>query len=289
MWALVNNLRKNNILAGHRYIKKLPALSIGVRSLCKSAQAINYDLGSTMQKELGTRLIEELNVCKRSKVLDLGCGTGYLAKVISEKVGAEGKVVAVDPDGERLKIARERHSASNIEYVQAGDQTFPLGQYDLVFSNIVIHWISDKRALFDRVYKNLRPGGCFAFIAGNGTTAFTFPDIGTRLFAELIGPEFIPNLFSHTFYLFDETDYRDLGKSTGFTRISTEIWDYYPEWKNVDDYIKAMHGWMHGKFDPSQFDPDVLQRIKSEHGDRVVTQSTPISHIRVILTKPEQE
>ena len=44
----------------------------------------------------------------------------------------------------------------------------------------------------------------------------------------------------------------------------------------MDDYIKAMHGWMHGKFDPSQFDPDVLQRIKSEYGDRVVTQSTPI-------------
>ena len=92
-----------------------------------------------MQKELGTRLIEELNVCKRSKVLDLGCGTGYLAKVISEKVGAEGKVVAVDPDGERLKIARERNSANNIEYIQADDQTFPSGQYDLVFSNIVIY------------------------------------------------------------------------------------------------------------------------------------------------------
>ena len=57
-------------------------------------------------------------------------------------------VVAVDPDGERLKIAREKYSASNIEYTQADDKTFPPGQCDLIFSNIVIHWISDKKALF---------------------------------------------------------------------------------------------------------------------------------------------
>ena len=50
---------------------------------------------------------------KGATVLDLGCGTGYLTKVLSERVGPEGKVVAVDPDGERLKIARENHSASN--------------------------------------------------------------------------------------------------------------------------------------------------------------------------------
>ena len=39
------------------------------------------------------------------------------------------QVVAVDPDGESLKIARENHSASNIEYIQADDQTFPPGPY----------------------------------------------------------------------------------------------------------------------------------------------------------------
>ena len=69
----------------------------------------------------------------------MGCGVRNLTIIISEKVaiGAEGKVVAVDPDEEGLKIARERYSASNIEYIQlqADDQTFPSGQYDVVFCN----------------------------------------------------------------------------------------------------------------------------------------------------------
>ena len=57
-------------------------------------------------------------------------------KVLAEKVGTEGKVVAVDPDGERLQVAREKYSTSNIEYVRANDKTFPVTSlYDLVFCN----------------------------------------------------------------------------------------------------------------------------------------------------------
>ena len=85
-------------------------------SICTS-QAKSYQQGSKAQQTVGLRLTKSLNIKKGITVLDLGCGTGYLTKVITEKVGAEGKVVAVDPDGERLKIAREKNSASNIEYI----------------------------------------------------------------------------------------------------------------------------------------------------------------------------
>ena len=57
-------------------------------------------------------------------------------------------MVAVDPDGERLKLARENYPANNIEYIQADDKTFPLGVYDLVFANQSIHWVGNKEAVF---------------------------------------------------------------------------------------------------------------------------------------------
>ena len=128
-----------------------------------TTQAASYERGSKTQKGIGQRMIDMLALEKGSTVLDLGCGNGYLTKELSEKVGPEGKVVAVDPDGVRLKIAREKHSASNIEYIQADDQTFPAGQYDLIFCNIVIHWISDKKTLLKRAYENLSLGGHFVF------------------------------------------------------------------------------------------------------------------------------
>ena len=120
-----------------------------------TTQATSYQNGSKSQQSVGLRMIEMLNVEKGATVLDLGCGTGYLTKVLSERVGAEGKVVAVDPDGERLKIAREKHSARNIEYIQADDKTFPSGQYDVIFSNIVIHWIRQKGSLLSSSSKPL--------------------------------------------------------------------------------------------------------------------------------------
>ena len=100
------------------------------------SQAASYDLESTSQRDAGLAMIDRLDIQKGSIILDLGCGTGALTKVLAEKVGAEGKVVAVDPDGERLKVAREKYSASNIEYIQVNDKTFPATRlYDLVFCN----------------------------------------------------------------------------------------------------------------------------------------------------------
>ena len=64
----------------------------------------------------------------------------YFAAQLSECVGAEGKVIAVDPDGERLKTAQEKYARDNIEYVSGNDATFPEGPYDLVFASQVIQW-----------------------------------------------------------------------------------------------------------------------------------------------------
>lgn len=47
--------------------------------------------------------------------------------VLSEMVGPEGEVVAVDPGAERIKIAVEMNARPNIEYMYlvGNDQAFP--------------------------------------------------------------------------------------------------------------------------------------------------------------------
>ena len=262
---------------------EMPLLSNTFKRTSES-QAANYQKGSETQQGIGLRMIEMLNIKSGSIVLDLGCGTGYLTKVISEKVGAEGKVVAVDPDGERLKIARERNSASNIEYLQADDQTFPSGQYDLVFSNIVIHWISDKRALFERIYANLCPGGRFAFTTANGS--MPIPKIGKKLFDSLVSPSFLKWMYEEKIIFWNTSEYETLAKNTGFTETNMVVLTDYFKWDNLDDYIDSMHGWFQGEFDPTLFDQDVLKELKREHGSGPFILSKPTSTIYLILTIP---
>ncbi len=247
-------------------------------------QAASYQRGSESQQFVGLKMIDMLDVEKSATVLDLGCGTGYLTKVLSERVGPEGKVVAVDPDGERLKIARGNHSASNIEYIQADDKKFPPGQYDLIFCNIVIHWIRDKKAAMKRVQENLRPGGYFAFTTVDGV--LPVPEIGKKIFNKLVGPNFLDRIFKEKLMYLKANEYESLATDVGFKQASMTLVPIYPKWDNLDKYIDAMYGWFQGEFDPAEFDQDAFQELKTEYGPGPVTQSEPIQAIYAILTKP---
>ena len=116
------------------------------------------------------QMADDLNILNRvqslegSKVLDLGCGTGNYTYRLAERVGPTGRVVGVDPDKERIKIAREKWVRDNLTFMEGCGESFPEGQYDLIFSNYAIHYIENKQPTFERVYKNLRPGGQFAFV-----------------------------------------------------------------------------------------------------------------------------
>ena len=96
-------------------------------------------------------------------ILDLGCGTGNLSSVIAGKLGVNGRLVGVDPDGARIALARKTFChLKNLNFEEGSCDTlannFGESCFDAVFSNYVLHWVKDKRRAFKNIYESLKPG-----------------------------------------------------------------------------------------------------------------------------------
>jgi ubiquinone/menaquinone biosynthesis C-methylase UbiE len=122
--------------------------------------AATYDRISDSQFEGGKRLVERLAITSGARVLDVGCGTGRLARWIAEVVGPTGSVAGIDPLPERIAIARGNAGGLAFEVGQAEDLgAFADASFDAVVMSAVFHWVSDKPRALAEVRRVLRPGG----------------------------------------------------------------------------------------------------------------------------------
>jgi ubiquinone/menaquinone biosynthesis C-methylase UbiE len=94
----------------------------------------------------------------RSRVLDVGAGTGVAAGAALAATGPEGTVVAIDPSIEMLRRVDAR---GRIPLTVGGAPSLPFGarRFDAVLANLVIADVPDYRRALDDMTRVLRPGG----------------------------------------------------------------------------------------------------------------------------------
>ncbi|MBU1616491.1 MAG: methyltransferase domain-containing protein, partial [Candidatus Margulisbacteria bacterium] len=119
-----------------------------------------YDDQAFLQKELSDQLLAMLVDCSPTRILDLGCGTGYLTGLLAERYPL-ALVVGIDIAPGMIDAARER-SHPNIRYVVADAENYTEGRYDLIVANAALQWM-DLSLIFSNVLKLLLPGGRFVF------------------------------------------------------------------------------------------------------------------------------
>lgn len=143
------------------------------RGFARSASG--YDDANFLAREIGSRMEERLDLLRAvpSLVLDLGSGTGAGARMLRTRYPGCG-VVETDlvlpmllqssESGswwqrglKRLKRDDRTRVCADIESLPFVDRAF-----DMVWSNLVLHWTILSRVL-PEVYRVLRPGGVFMF------------------------------------------------------------------------------------------------------------------------------
>ena len=232
----------------------------------KSIAAQLYFENSALQKDHANELLDMLNVPQGGLVLDLGCGTGHLATVLSHLVGPNGRVVAVDPDAERIAVAMKNNARPNIQYSVADDQSFPGEGYDLVILNHVIHWIKDKRAVLNRIFNKLSPGGTLGVVTYNGTP--TFPQPVRYGLSYLVSPDFEHNFFYKTMVYEKELFYKTLASQVGFKNASAKTVSKELQFQGVDQFLDFWAGVSHGEFSVDDISKEKIKTFtKNQEGE----------------------
>ncbi|MFV2091693.1 MAG: trans-aconitate 2-methyltransferase, partial [Hyphomicrobiales bacterium] len=128
--------------------------------------ARGYRENAGFVSELGAQIMSWLAAAPGERILDLGCGDGTLAM----KIAASGAtVVGVDDSASMLEAA----TAAGLETRQCSGENLDFDtEFDAVFSNAALHWMTGAQAVSNGVFRALRPGGRFvAEMGGFGNVA----------------------------------------------------------------------------------------------------------------------
>ena len=125
-----------------------------------------YDANARFVSDLGAGVVELLDPLPGERILDLGCGDGALTLSLIE-AGAE--VVGVD--GSPEMVAAARAAGVDAHVVDAHSLDFA-DEFDAVFSNAALHWMTRPDEVIAGVARALRDGGRFVGeMGGHGCVA----------------------------------------------------------------------------------------------------------------------
>ncbi len=127
--------------------------------------AAGFAAHSVLFESVAEHLIERLSDVKRSfaSVLDLGSHNGILARRFAEKKNSF--VVAADVSEKMLRPLAMPCVAADEELLP-----FAAGSFDLVASNLSLHWVNDLPGALAQIKNALRPDGLFLATVFGGRT-----------------------------------------------------------------------------------------------------------------------
>jgi ubiquinone/menaquinone biosynthesis C-methylase UbiE len=149
-----------------------------------------YDLAAAVlfrgRRRSYRALLAATGVRYGDRVLDVGCGPGYFARMLAEATGPGGSVVGIDAAPEMTEYAgRRARRLTNCRFQPGAAEAIPFadGAFDVVVSSLMMHHLpADARARAVReMLRVLRPGGTLLladYRAGDGVLGRLHASLG---------------------------------------------------------------------------------------------------------------
>jgi len=130
-----------------------------------------YHRLSAPQFQWGQRVLSELHLRGDECVLDAGCGSGKLTRLLVQNL-PQGRVVGLDLSRNMVRLAHDNLKAEfggRARLVAADLVALPFRAcFDGIFSTASFHWVLDHDALFRNLFASLKDNGWLHAQCGGG-------------------------------------------------------------------------------------------------------------------------
>ncbi|MEW6554707.1 MAG: methyltransferase domain-containing protein [Actinomycetota bacterium] len=205
-----------------------------------------------LRSQVRDRVVHKAGLALGSRVVDLGCGLGFLSLEAARIVGPQGLVYAVDssPGALRELAGRaEEKGLSSLRTLQADISRLPLedGAVDAVVARSVLSYVPDRPAVLREAARVLRPGGAISIFEPVLSEEELTMDWGddSYLWRKLTGIL----ARQHPAYDFGRADMVELVREAGFVEVDSFTWhaDVTRRYSGEEEALEELTGSLPGE------------------------------------------
>jgi ubiquinone/menaquinone biosynthesis C-methylase UbiE len=220
--AHVERFRRSEIDSQHREAAEVPQQHHGQAYGGSSPENYQRYFVPAIGAPLANDLIRIAALRPGERVLDVACGTGVVARLASQAVGAAGTVAGLDVNPGMLAVARSTTPPGvAIGWHEASAEAMPLpdASFDAVLCQMGLQFVHDKHAALSEMRRVLAPGGRL-ILNLPGPTPQLFVIMAQAL-ARHIGAE-AAEFVNHVFSLHDPAELQNLINGAAFGDVSVQ-------------------------------------------------------------------
>jgi ubiquinone/menaquinone biosynthesis C-methylase UbiE len=171
------------------------------------------------------------------RVLDVACGTGVVARLAAKRVGATGRVDAIDLNAGMLAVARSLPSAVRWHHGSALDLPFAAATFDVVLCQLGLQFFPDRPLALAEMRRVLAPDGLLALNAFGPIEHNPATHALARALDRHLDPgASVAKRTEHA--LADATQLRALVAQAGFEGVAIETATKAVRFPSVADYVR---------------------------------------------------
>jgi len=187
------------------------------------------------------QLADAAAIASGDRVLDVGCGTGVVAREALARVGSTGRVTGLDVNDSMLSVAR--HKCPAIDWRQGDVVKLPFDDesFDVVVSQFMLMFVADREAALKEMWRVLAPGGRMAVAIWSDSQAYaTLADIARRNTSNAVAETLIV-----PFCLGDPQRLSELFSSAGVSNARIDSRDGWARFASIDEFVRIeVKGWV---------------------------------------------